>query len=240
MKRIRHLSLAIAIIMLVFACMPVAMAASLYASEPLSLREGPGTKYKIITELRTGDKVEVVDNYGKWTKVVFEGMTGYVYDQYLTAEKIIIKGQAAATAKINLRSGPGTQYKKLGSIKKGTSIDVLSLDGDWASFFYAGKLVYAHSDYIAYDEVRSSMPDYATQEYLNDLGLNILDKYGALPKRLKSQFNVCAAYYDMNADKFYVDIVDLDATKEKLFKKHISDWEYITLKSIDQAPGPRV
>ncbi len=67
-----------------FVCVLTLFTATAYAetkvaSEPVFMREGPGTQYKIILELQTNDAVEVVGQSGYWTQVKFNGHTGFVF-----------------------------------------------------------------------------------------------------------------------------------------------------------------
>lgn len=51
----------------------------------LNLRSGPGTTYTIIGVLGKGDTVTIVAKSGSWYQVVFNGRTGYVHVDYVTA-----------------------------------------------------------------------------------------------------------------------------------------------------------
>ena len=69
---------------------------------------------------------------------------------------VIIEGQAretsaaGATANVNIRSGPGRSYKKLGTLNKGQSISVIKITNKWAQFIWNDTVAYVHSDYIKY------------------------------------------------------------------------------------------
>ena len=62
--------------------------------------------------------------------------------------------QYKVTAKsgLNIRSGPGTNYSKLGAFAFGTMIDVESVANGWATISYSGKTAYVCADYIAEGE----------------------------------------------------------------------------------------
>ena len=49
---------------------------------------------------------------------------------------------------LNVRSGPGTNYAKYGALVCGTTIDVISISGGWATINYGGKTAYVSADYI--------------------------------------------------------------------------------------------
>ena len=52
------------------------------------------------------------------------------------------------TSNLNVRSGPSTKYKTLGTLKKGETITITSTSGDWAKFTYKGKTAYASTKYL--------------------------------------------------------------------------------------------
>ena len=43
----------------------------------LNLRKGPGTSYSVLTVMKNGSTVEVLNVSGVWAKVVYNGITGY-------------------------------------------------------------------------------------------------------------------------------------------------------------------
>ena len=49
---------------------------------------------------------------------------------------------------LNVRSGPGTNYNKKGSLPKGTKIDVLEDDGEWLYIRYGTLEGYVMASYI--------------------------------------------------------------------------------------------
>ena len=53
----------------------------------MNLREGPATAYKILAELRSGDRVTVTDETDGWYYVTLEdGTKGYISDYYILFE----------------------------------------------------------------------------------------------------------------------------------------------------------
>ncbi len=57
--------------------------------------------------------------------------------------------KVTATSGLNVRSGPGTNYSKLGLLAFGTQIYVASISGGWAIFTFSGKTAYVSSDYLS-------------------------------------------------------------------------------------------
>ena len=49
---------------------------------------------------------------------------------------------------LNVRSGPDTSYSSLGSVSKGTEVEVYEFDGKWARILYKGKTGWLSGDYL--------------------------------------------------------------------------------------------
>ena len=49
----------------------------------LNIRQGPGTKYKVIGTLSKGEKVIILKKYKNWYQICFNGKKGWVYGKYI-------------------------------------------------------------------------------------------------------------------------------------------------------------
>jgi len=138
-----------------------------YASEPVNMRSGPSTRYSIITELDAGERVEYLGVSGSWTKVKLDGRTGYVFTKYLSSsagntDETNFESPLAATATsngINVRSGPGTSYRKLGTIKKWQTVPVTGASGDWLKIEWENGNAYVHNRYFKTQDAAHAMAD---------------------------------------------------------------------------------
>jgi len=114
------------------------------SSGSLNVRAGEGTNYVKVGSIANGASVTVVSNDGDWLHIQANGIDGYVASQYVK-----IGASAAATASssgtsygtryvggqvgtLNVRSGPGTNYSKIGSLTSLTPVTVVDKSGDWA------------------------------------------------------------------------------------------------------------
>jgi len=57
--------------------------------------------------------------------------------------------KVTAKSGLNVRSGPGTSYKKLGLLAFGTQVNVASISNGWATFTYSGKTAYLSATYLS-------------------------------------------------------------------------------------------
>lgn len=123
----------------------------------LNVRKGAGTKYAKIGSLSKGAKVEVVSKESNgWYKIKYNGSYGYVLGQYIKLdsqqqeEKVIATGKT--TAQLNVRSGAGTSYKKIGSLSKGAKVEIVSkLSNGWYKIKYKNTYGYVSGSYVKLD-----------------------------------------------------------------------------------------
>ena len=57
--------------------------------------------------------------------------------------------QVTAKAGLNVRSRPGTSYKKIGALVYGAPVEVLSIENGWAKLKHNGKTAYASASYLS-------------------------------------------------------------------------------------------
>ena len=100
----------------------------------LNVRTGPSTSYsKASYQLTSGELVEVVDIANGWAQLS-DG--NYVSAQYLM--EVTTSDDGAATTMyvtcrtLNVRTGPSTSYSKVGTLSRGTSVEVVGTYGNWA------------------------------------------------------------------------------------------------------------
>ncbi len=186
MKRIIAL---VAVFLFLFSIVPVASASqytSLYATVPVNIRNGPSKEYVIIGELKTGQEVYYLGQSGNWYLVNFNGLTGYVYNKYLTTAQLPTNGTGwpttpvigssyvIAKTNVNVRTGPSTKYGKLGAIGLGQSAVLLGTSGNWLKIQWGSQMGFVYKKYFTI----SAAPTYPTNPsypsmpvYYND-GLN--------------------------------------------------------------------
>ena len=94
------------------------------ASE-LNIRSKASTDGDIVGKLHTGDRVEILERSGSWGRIDKGWISlDYVYMDG-TAGKNPAKGVVLGD-KLNIRSGPGTNYAIAGSLKGGTKVTILT------------------------------------------------------------------------------------------------------------------
>ncbi|WP_053360746.1 SH3 domain-containing protein [Bacillus sp. FJAT-27251] len=111
----------------------------------LNVRSGPGTNFSRIGQVKQGTTLQVSQRMSNgWCKISYNGKTGYVSGDYLRANTYRVN-----TAALNVRTGPGTQYSKIGVLKNGTLLNVIQRESNgWYKISYNGKTGYVSGDYV--------------------------------------------------------------------------------------------
>lgn len=119
---------------------------------PLNIRAGAGTSYDAIGTLQRGDHVTVTDQQGDWYAISVDGVEGYVSAQYLSFDLDSVqpdpKQGMVNTSLLNVRSGPGTSYDRVGSLPMGSQVTVTGQQGDWYAISANGLEGYVSTQYI--------------------------------------------------------------------------------------------
>ena len=80
---------------------------------------------EIVMQLNKGDSVEIVEHKGEWLHIVLPaGAKCYVSSKF-------VKAGVATSDNVNIRCGPSTNFKEVGKLAKGESVEVVKTQGDW-------------------------------------------------------------------------------------------------------------
>lgn len=128
-------------------------------SRSVNVRSGPGTKYKKIGKAPKGAVYNVAGRTGSWYQIDFGGQAGYIHNKYLSVSAQADPQPPPAGAQegrvvnckksVNVRSGPGTKYKKVGSAPKGAVYAVTGKSGSWYAIAFDGRTAYISSKYLS-------------------------------------------------------------------------------------------
>lgn len=128
-------------------------------ADSLRLRSAANTSSDTLAQARKGSTVTVEEKAGDgWYKVTYDGKTGYMSGDWLTVAledgtvlpasqgtEPELKQGVVNTAVLNVRAGAGTNYKKVGSLRSGTTVDILA---DLGNGWYQIKSGYISAEYI--------------------------------------------------------------------------------------------
>jgi len=164
---------ALLIVLMMLTGFMTATAEMVFATGNMFLRQGPGENYSAIATVYSGSSMQYAGqttydaNGVAWYQVIYMGTYGWVSDAYSDMESSATSEEVPgtyvrATARVNLRSGPGVGYTDVGTLVEGEKVLYLntytydannvkwykiqnySMGEAWVSSIYA-ELVYATS-----------------------------------------------------------------------------------------------
>ena len=94
-------------------------------ADRVNVRARADKKAEVVTQLNKGDTVIVIERIGEWVKVQPpEKAKCYVSSK-------LVKDGVVTTDNVNVRSGPGTNFKDIGKLAKGEKVEVVKTTGEW-------------------------------------------------------------------------------------------------------------
>lgn len=119
----------------------IAFAETIYVNDTndgyLNLRSGPGTNYQIVTRIYGGMNVDGVGQSGSWRRVVLpDGTTGWASGNFMSPRYVQQRHYDAKVAPtsdgfLNLRAGPGTNYRIIQRLYAGQGVNDTGSQGNW-------------------------------------------------------------------------------------------------------------
>lgn len=105
----------------------------------VNVRKGPGIQYPVKTTLKKGQKVTKVGTAGDWSVVKIQSQKYYIKSIYL---KKLYKYIYVAGDGVNLRSGPGTNYRVRAVLPRNTRLKCTARIGNWMKVQYNSSISY--------------------------------------------------------------------------------------------------
>lgn len=111
----------------------------------LNVRQSPATTARILGKVKKGDKLAVLRQQGDWLQVKFGQQMGWVFKSLVSytapaapvaaapanqGTTAVQKKVMVTAAAVNLRSGPGTGYNKVGTASLGQELQVVAQQKD--------------------------------------------------------------------------------------------------------------
>lgn len=133
------------------------MARGTVTASSLNVRAGAGTNFKVIGKLARNAKVDILEKVGAWYKIKYGSSVGYVHGDYVkldTSSNTSSRGEQSTSVGIvtasglNVRSGPGTNYSKVGILYRNSQVIILGQSGVWYKIKFGSTTGYVHSAYV--------------------------------------------------------------------------------------------
>lgn len=162
MKRILILALSAAMLGAML-CMPAAAADSgnlkvgvaFVTAGSLRLRAAPSTTSNTLAYASKAEIVVLLEKIDSWYKVMYNLQVGYMHSSYLdakTVENVELGYGKVNYTKVNMRSGPGTGYSRIGQSSKNDSCYIIGINKQWYKVIWNDQICYIRSDYLTLTE----------------------------------------------------------------------------------------
>ena len=115
-----------------------------------NVRTGPGTNYDKLGVAKVGSEYSILDvtDDSKWYKIDFGGKTGYINRNMVSVIEIDYSATATVISDVNIRSGPGSSYDKMGVAEAGETLTVVGTSNGWYKISYDGKTGYVAGNFV--------------------------------------------------------------------------------------------
>jgi N-acetylmuramoyl-L-alanine amidase len=122
----------------------------------LNVRQGPGLSYPVVGKANKGEKYSFIKQQGDWIQISLPGgRLGWVAEWFTKRESpaaaasLTKAGTGTVTAdSLRVRSGPGTSYASIGSLRQGQSVAVLETKGSWVKVRHTSMEGWVSEDYL--------------------------------------------------------------------------------------------
>jgi uncharacterized protein YraI len=143
------------ILSIVLALVAFAEQTGVITGDIVNVRKGPGVSYDRVETLAKGREVTVLGEEDGWYHIKWNNSTGYVLKEYLMLNGDVSSRPANATVTgggtINVRTGPGMDFKRITMLAEGKRVAVLSKENDWYYIAFDGTTGYIYADYLVRD-----------------------------------------------------------------------------------------
>ena len=116
----------------------------------LNVRSSSSTSGSIVSTLNKGSYVTLLSQSGSWWYVEYaKGKFGYCHNDYINVVSSSTATVNISSGYLNVRSGAGSTYSKIGTLNNSETIIILSSSGVWRKILYNGtKIGYVSSVYL--------------------------------------------------------------------------------------------
>lgn len=106
----------------------------------VNIRTGPGMGYHIFKVAHKGDTFERLNTDG-WVAIRHEGNIRWISAKYVSASGVCTGGS------VNVRKGAGTSFESVGTVKKGSSLNVINYKG-WVPIVIDREVKWVRDRYV--------------------------------------------------------------------------------------------
>lgn len=144
-------------------------------ADSLNIRSGAGTSYSILGSLKGGAKIDIINSTNGWFQINCNGTTGYVSGEYVTlstgnsdssrpsrggseSNSSVNKSGTVKVSALNFRTGPGTNYDVIQSLKQGTKLEITEEVNGWYKCVYNSNTGYVSKEFVSLSDSSTTVP----------------------------------------------------------------------------------
>jgi SH3-like domain-containing protein len=105
---------------------PIAGNVGTALKDNVNVRARADKNSEVLTQLKKGDTIEIRERKGEWLRIGLPE-SGKCY----VAAKFLKDGEITGDA-VNVRCGPGTNFREVGKLNKGERVTVVKTEGEWS------------------------------------------------------------------------------------------------------------
>lgn len=109
------------------------------AKTAVHIRKGPGLKYPVYKTIPRGTRVTKIGTVGSWSIIKLNSSRYYIKTKYLNK---LYKYTYVSGSRVNLRTGPGTNYQVKVTLSKNTRLKWVGKSGSWLKIKYHNQVCY--------------------------------------------------------------------------------------------------
>ena len=141
-----------------FVVQRITPAISRQTRDVVNLRQGPGRSYAKVGKVPANTTIQIVGKSGDWYQISHDGRDVFIASWLTfdlatltpTETPILVTRYARPISMqtregVNLRSGPGTSFSRVGSVAANRTLEVLGKSGDWYLVEHSGRDAYVAS-----------------------------------------------------------------------------------------------
>lgn len=127
-------------------------------ADVLNVRISSNTTSGIIGQLYKNNKVDILETQNGWHKINFNNNTGWISEEFVKQESVTTEPTTSKfgkvnTTSLNVRESASTSSRILGSLKSGTTVEIIDLKDNWYKIKYNNSIAYVSRDYIVINSV---------------------------------------------------------------------------------------
>jgi uncharacterized protein YraI len=114
--------------------------------DSLNIRAAPNPNASVLVVAKKDQVYPAIRWSGSWLEIQIGARRAYAYGLYLAPTTTPVFQVKADV--LNIRSGPGSQYRVLASFTRGAYVAVRGSSGPWRNFNFEGASAWVHGDYL--------------------------------------------------------------------------------------------